>query len=99
MAEKTENVQNLRTEYASLRTTWLDLTPKSSRGEFGELVKAQLGDRERTPSNWVYAAQLVVNRRWAEVDRISEAEMESYEGFLGTGMNEADYYRQAGSAE
>ena len=48
-----------------------------------------------TPQEWVEAARDYVDRSFAELDPDDYDD----EGYMGTGMSEAAYYRAAGSAE
>lgn len=98
-----ETVETFRNQYRAVRTRYQELTPEATNKEFNALVRAALKQEDAEPSLWVYAAELVVLTREAEVDEIAEAEIAEaeaeYDGYMGTGMSEAAYYTAAGSAE
>ena len=82
-------IKELRVEYRAILTEGA-----YSPAELRRRCEIYLGSRRlpRTPYMWVKAARYVlVNDQWEEE--------QDYEGFMGTGMSEADYYRAAGSAE
>ncbi|KPL02547.1 MAG: hypothetical protein AMK75_02625 [Planctomycetes bacterium SM23_65] len=96
-------IEELRMEYRALRRH-SGLTPET----FNERVGAHMFVCEipKTPEGWVEGAKKYVaalEAEWAEQAAAARGEREygddDYEGYMGTGMSEADYYRAAGSAE